>query len=174
MLKRVIIKKFNGYINYDLKFENKVTSITGPDGYGKKEVLNIIYNLLKGHSITTAEYVKLEFSDGFTIVSNHGKLKTSSDDVTKLTFLYNTKKSLNNIIVNLVTLEQLKKSTSSEMIILFDISGLCGIEITNTKKVFYQISDKIPEVSVIYISDEQIISLDERKFSVNLFDSVVK
>jgi predicted ATP-dependent endonuclease of OLD family len=66
-LSRIKIEKLFGQFDYDIKLnqDEGITILTGPNGYGKTTILNIVYALLSGDSLN-AKYTKatLFFSDG--------------------------------------------------------------------------------------------------------------
>ncbi len=68
-ISRVIVKKLNGSISYDIPFHpSGITLITGPNGYGKTSVLRLIdamFNIrLDTFAQITFEEVEIELSDG--------------------------------------------------------------------------------------------------------------
>jgi predicted ATP-dependent endonuclease of OLD family len=70
---RVSIEKLFGQFDYTIKLNEKegITVLTGPNGYGKTTILNIIYSLFTGSSLYT-NYAKatLFFSDGSVLDSS--------------------------------------------------------------------------------------------------------
>ena len=50
MLESIAIKKLFGLFDYHIKFDTveNITILTGPNGYGKTTILNIIYHFLIG------------------------------------------------------------------------------------------------------------------------------
>ncbi|MDR2424903.1 MAG: AAA family ATPase [Prevotellaceae bacterium] len=69
-LKSIIIKKLFGLFDYniDLNNEDRLTILTGPNGYGKTTILNIIYNLFNQRFFffqeLNFELISFDFAEG--------------------------------------------------------------------------------------------------------------
>lgn len=70
MLESIIIKKLFGLFDYDIKLDNaeNITILTGPNGYGKTTILNIIYHFFNQQFYyfqkLSFEQIIFEFSQG--------------------------------------------------------------------------------------------------------------
>lgn len=70
MLESIKIKKLFGLFDYDIKLDNaeNITILTGPNGYGKTSILNIIYHFFNLQIFyfqkLSFEQINFEFSEG--------------------------------------------------------------------------------------------------------------
>lgn len=81
MLAKIEIKKLFDIFNYKINFKkNKITIITGPNGYGKSTILKLIYNLYNSNIFF---FANLDFSDIIFYNEKNDKIKISK----KKTFL---------------------------------------------------------------------------------------
>lgn len=71
MLKQLNIKKLFGHFNYNISFNDEITIISGPNGYGKTTILRIIRDVLEDNlfdlSKVVFDEIALTNSDGVTI-----------------------------------------------------------------------------------------------------------
>ena len=75
MLAKIEIKKLFDIFNYTINLEkNKITIITGPNGYGKSTILKIIYNLYNNNVFF---FVNLNFSEIIFYNEKNDKIKIS-------------------------------------------------------------------------------------------------
>ena len=71
MLAKIEIKKLFGIFNYTINLErNKITIITGPNGYGKSTILKLIYSLYNSNIFF---FANLDFSD-ITFYNEKGQI----------------------------------------------------------------------------------------------------
>lgn len=81
MLAKIEIKKLFDIFNYTINLEkNKITIITGPNGYGKSTILKLIYNLYNSNIFF---FANLDFSDISFYNEKNDKIKITK----KKTFL---------------------------------------------------------------------------------------
>ncbi len=71
-IKSIVIKGLFGLFNYDIELSNNVLILTGANGVGKTQILNIIYNLFEGDFIffndLVFEEITIELDSGVSIL----------------------------------------------------------------------------------------------------------